>query len=393
MMFSRKTARFRFATLSALCALLAASLSGCVTNPVTGKSEFALVSESQEIGMGAQNYAPARQQQGGDYVTDPELGAYVSEVGQRLARESPRPGLPYEFVVLNSSVPNAWALPGGKIAVNRGLLLALQNEAQLAAVLGHEIIHAAARHGAQQMERGVLAQTAVAGVAAAGGGELGGLANQAAGLTMMSYGRDAERESDFYGMEIMNKAGYDPRAAVQLQEIFVELQDGRQTDWVQGLFLSHPPSQERVENNKRQAQKLLAGGGPGGELGAARYQQMTRRLRQTKDAYEAYDRGQQALANKDFAEALRLANQAIAIEPAEGRFYELRGDARIGEERWAEAVANYDRAIERDASYFRPYLLRSYAKRMLGDPSGSRQDARRSYELLPTEQAKQLMGN
>ena len=85
--------------------------------------------------------------QGGAYVVDPELNRYVREVGARLARASDR-ALPYEFVVLNNSTPNAWALPGGKIAVNRGLLVELDNEAELAAVLGHEIVHAAARHGA-----------------------------------------------------------------------------------------------------------------------------------------------------------------------------------------------------------------------------------------------------
>src|SRR5688572_18091393 len=110
-------------------------LVGCVINPVTGDRELALVSADQEIAIGEQQYFPMRQAQGGDYVVDPELTAYVSSVGQRLAAVSDR-ALPYEFVVLNNSVPNAWALPGGKIAVNRGLLLELDNEAELAAVLG-----------------------------------------------------------------------------------------------------------------------------------------------------------------------------------------------------------------------------------------------------------------
>ncbi|PJC71288.1 MAG: peptidase M48, partial [Zetaproteobacteria bacterium CG_4_8_14_3_um_filter_59_5] len=101
--------------------LFLALLSGCVTNPVTGKNDFSLVSEQQELAIGAQQYAPARQAQGGDLVADPGLTAYVSQVGQRLAAVSDRK-LPYEFKVLNNSVPNAWALPGGKITINRGLL-------------------------------------------------------------------------------------------------------------------------------------------------------------------------------------------------------------------------------------------------------------------------------
>ena len=101
---------------------LALTLSGCSVNPVTGENQLSLIGESQELAMGAEQYVPTQQTQGGRFYVDPELTLYVSEVGQKMARVSDRPDLPYEFVVLNSSVPNAWALPGGKIAINRGLL-------------------------------------------------------------------------------------------------------------------------------------------------------------------------------------------------------------------------------------------------------------------------------
>ncbi len=132
---------------------LAWSLTGCVVNPVTGKSQISLMSPEQEIASGAQNYVPAQQSQGGQYVVDPGLTAYAQQVGKKLAAVSDRPNLPYEFVVLNNDVPNAWAMPGGKLAINRGLLVYLEDEAQLAAVMGHEIVHAAARHGAQQQHK------------------------------------------------------------------------------------------------------------------------------------------------------------------------------------------------------------------------------------------------
>jgi beta-barrel assembly-enhancing protease len=128
-------------------------LAACGTNPVTGKKEVQFVSESSELATGAREYAPTRQSEGGDLKILPELTVYVNGVGQKLAAVSDRQ-LPYEFTVLNSSVPNAWALPGGKIAINRGLLTELDNEAELAAVLSHEIVHAAARHGAKAQERG-----------------------------------------------------------------------------------------------------------------------------------------------------------------------------------------------------------------------------------------------
>jgi len=383
--------------LSVSCAAALAA-AGCVTNPITGKTEFGFVSEQQEIQIGEQYYAPTRQEQGGDYNVDPELSAYVAEVGQKLAQASKRPSLPYEFVVINNSVPNAWALPGGKIAVNRGLLLSLENEAQLAAVLGHEIVHAAARHGAKSMERGALLQSALAGTQiASGGSQWANLAVQSAGmgaqLVDLKYGRDAERESDKYGIEIMARAGYDPRAAIRLQEIFVELSNNREPDWVAGLFASHPPSQERVENNRKDVEKLLSKGGPTGELYADRYQRKIARLRRSSDAYSAADRGREALATGNVDEALRLANQAIAIEPREARFHELRGDARMADDRYEEAVTNYDRAIERDQSYFRPYLLRGVARDKLGDPRDARSDIESAYQLYPHPKIQELLGS
>ena len=123
-------------------------LAGCAVNPVTGKNELMLLDETQEITMGATQYEPSQQSQGGRYLSDPDLTRYVSEIGQRLARVADR-SLPYEFVIIDDSTPNAWALPGGKIAVNRGLLTKLNSEAELAAVLSHEIVHAAARHSAK----------------------------------------------------------------------------------------------------------------------------------------------------------------------------------------------------------------------------------------------------
>jgi predicted Zn-dependent protease len=141
----------------ALLQLLAATtilLSGCATNAVTGQRNFQVVGSEWEQQVGSQMYAPMKQSQGGDFVLDPELTAYVQEVGNRLAeRARRRDELDFEFSVLNDSVPNAWALPGGKIVINRGLLTELDSEAELAAVLGHEIVHADAAHGARASPR------------------------------------------------------------------------------------------------------------------------------------------------------------------------------------------------------------------------------------------------
>ena len=141
-----------------------------------------------------------QQSQGGQFRLDPAVGEYVARVGQKMADVSDR-DLPYEFVVLNNGVPNAWALPGGKIAINRGLLLEMDSEAELAAVLGHEVVHAAAKHSVRQMQRGMLLQALVVGTAVVTSdsdyGQLAaGAANVGASLLTSAYSRDAERDAE-----------------------------------------------------------------------------------------------------------------------------------------------------------------------------------------------------
>jgi predicted Zn-dependent protease len=368
-------------------------MAGCAVNPVTGKNELSLVSEQQELAIGAQQYAPARQSQGGDYSVDRDLTAYVSQVGQRLAAVSDRK-LPYEFKVLNNSVPNAWALPGGKISINRGLLTELHNEAELAAVLGHEIVHAAARHGAQSMSKGMLLQAGVAGTAiATQGTEYANLAQMGAGigaqLITQKYGRDAERESDLFGMQYMVRAGYDPQGAVDLQRTFVKLSEGKQQDWLNGLFASHPPSQERVQNNIA----LLAELPKGGELGVERYRSKIAHLIQTKPAYAAYDKGREALEKEDLTGALRLAQEAITLEPKEAHFYSLMGDIEQKKNRLKPAVAHYDKATRLNPNFFYYYLQRGKVNEQLNLSSQAQADLKRSIELLPTADAYNSLGN
>lgn len=369
------------------------ALVGCAVNPVTGKNELSLVSESVELQLGAEQYAPSRQMQGGDYVTDPQVVAYVSSVGNRIAAVSDRK-LPYEFKVINDSTPNAWALPGGKIAINRGLLTELQSEAELAAVLSHEIVHAAARHGAQGMQRGLLMQGAVlaAGIASSNSGyadyAVGG-AGLAANLLNQKYGRDAESESDYYGMKYMVRAGYDPAAAVSLQETFVKLSEGRNTSWLEGLFASHPPSRERVEANRRALQEFPAGG----EVGREKYQRKIASLIKHKQAYAALDEGRKALSEGQTSLALSKAKTALKLEPRESLFHGLRGDVRFKQKRYQDAVTNYDRALQRNNDFFLFYLQRGLAKEKLGDADNAYADLEQSVKRLPTAPALKSLGD
>jgi len=137
----------------------ALGLSACSVNPVTGERNFQIYGADWEQQVGNQMYAPMKQSQGGEFILDPELTNYVQGVGQRLANQARRKSeLEYEFSILNNSSPNAWALPGGKIVINRGLLIQLDSEAELAAVLGHEIVHSDAAHGARAQSKGALTQ-------------------------------------------------------------------------------------------------------------------------------------------------------------------------------------------------------------------------------------------
>jgi predicted Zn-dependent protease len=368
-----------------VAALLTLALSGCAVNPVTGEQELALVSETQEVAIGKKNYGPYRQAQGGDYVIDAELTRYVQSVGDRVAAVSDRK-LPYEFRVLNDSTPNAWALPGGKISINRGLLVELETEAELAAVLAHEVVHAAARHGAQSMERGVLLQGALVAAGAALGdseyrdiGMLG--ASLGTQLAQQKYSRDAESEADAFGMRYMQRAGYDPAAAVALQETFVELAESSNSSWLQGLFASHPPSRERVVANRALLAQM---GTPGGEINEARYQRKIARLKRNQPAYGAYDEARKALKKDDLTTALRKVKEAIRIEPDEATFYGLRGEIRTAQNRPKEALRDLDRAVALNPDYFRPLLQRGLTRRVVGDASGAESDLERSVALLPT---------
>lgn len=349
--------------------------------------------------MGQRYYGPTQQSEGGDFDTLPELTRYVNEVGQKLAVHAERK-LPYEFVVIDNSVPNAWALPGGKIAINRGLLSELKSEAELAAVLAHEIVHAAARHGAKAQERGTLMQAglALAQVGAAVGGvdqNLAGLVLQGAGvgaqLIQTRYSREHELEADRYGMQYMKAAGYDPSGAVSLQETFVRMaeQGNRRQGWLEGLFASHPPSAERVAQNKATLAEL----GAGGETGQQRYASTIAPLVKLDPTYDKADQAVAAAQKKDFVTAKKLAEDAAEALPREGRFHQLLGDLELSQKRAEAAVPHYRKAIELNPDYFGSYLGAGVAQLETGNKTQAEQWLKQSMELLPTAPAAYYLGN
>lgn len=381
--------------LRAFIALILASAlaTACSVNPVTGKRQLTMP-VAEQIRLGNQQYLPSQQQQGGRYVVDPDLNVYVKQVGQAVAAQS-EVKLPYEFVVLNNNVPNAWALPGGKIALNRGLLVLLDDEAQLAAVLGHEVVHAAAEHSANQMTRqqilgvGVLAATVAAGAAVeedkaaliGAGASVGAQAFQA------HYGRSQELEADFYGIDYMVSAGYDPDAAVELQQKFVALSKGQQSDLLSNLFASHPPSEERVARNREKASTL-----PDGKRNRAAFQEAIAQLKKDQPAYDKHQLAEQAAAKGNMDEALALTEQAIKLQPNESLFYVTKGQILFSQDNAAAAKSAFAEANSRNPDYFMGFLGLGICEAQQKNWSAARTALTQSTQLLPTATAVFYLG-
>jgi predicted Zn-dependent protease len=238
------------------------SITGCSTNPVTGKKDFSLITNDQELAMGAQAHNSVIKQK--KPYNNPGLQAYVNNIGQQLAKQSHRNDIRYTFTVLDDPTVNAFALPGGYIYVTTGLMAYLNSEGELAGVLGHEIGHVTAKHGVQQQSAG-LASTILLSVIAkqAGGGEeqLGQL-NKA---LLSGYGRDHELQADRLGAEYLARIGYAPEnmidvvSVLKAQEEFDKYQaqkEGRQAQAYHGVFASHPSNDSRLQQVINEARKF-----------------------------------------------------------------------------------------------------------------------------------------
>ncbi len=247
--------RARFALPSLLIAGLGAGVVagplGCAKNPVTGKSELSLVSEAQEIQMGQQGAQEVAQSIG--FYEDAAVSAYVADLGKRMAAESERPNLPWEFHVVNDAAVNAFAIPGGFIYVTRGLMGAINSEAELAGVIGHEIAHVTHRHSVQQISKSQLAQLGlgIGSILSSDIAKFGQLAGAGLGLLFLKYGRDAENQADESGFRYALGENYDVREMPKVFETLGRLSDaggaGRLPEWLS----THPDPGNRIERLER----------------------------------------------------------------------------------------------------------------------------------------------
>ena len=240
-----------------VAALLAAA---CATNPATGKRQINLMSEAQEISSGQEADAQVKKEMG--IYNNASLQEYVSGIGMRLARVSERPNLPWHYTVVDSPVVNAFALPGGYIYITRGILPFLNDEAQLAGVLGHETGHVTARHAAQQYTRsvgGTIGLVAL-GIFVPGARPFGQLAEQGLGVLFLKYGRGDELQADQLGARYAARGNWDPAAVPEMLTTLGRLDEASgQKKGIPNWLETHPEPLTRVKDIQPTVQELSAG--------------------------------------------------------------------------------------------------------------------------------------
>ncbi|MDD2809733.1 M48 family metalloprotease [Rhodoferax sp.] len=328
--------------------LLAATLlSGCgsaVINPVSGQAERSVMSEQDEVAQGAQAHQQVLQEYG--VVRDARVQTYVNNLGQRLAKLSHRNQLQWHFTVLDSPEINAFALPGGYVYVTRGIMAYLQTEAELAGVMGHEIGHVTARHGAQRATRqqdaglGVLAASVLGAVlesqGISGAGRLASdLSQTAAAGYVASYGRDQELQADSLGAEYLARTAFDPRnminviGALKAQERFAQDQAraaGRAAPSGSSWLASHPSNDQRLQQITQLAAQYK---GNYSDEGRARYQHITQGLAFGESADQGLTRGQNFYHSELGIALTAPAGWQIQNEPSQLALVNATGDAAL----------------------------------------------------------------
>lgn len=252
---------------SMVISTLIAAAAGCAFNPATNRPDLVLMSQEKEIKIGREMHQKLVDST--PIYKDPVLTAYVNHVGQKIATASDRPDIKYHFTIIDSQDINAFALPGGYIYINRGLLTYLHSEAEMAAVLAHEIGHITARHAVRQKTAATGAGVAsVLSVLVTGSGVVGDVANLWSTAAVKGYGRDMELEADRFGAQYMYNAGYDPQAMINVisllkdQETFSRRRarvEGKKQQTYHGVFSSHPRNDIRLQEVVQAAGELSEG--------------------------------------------------------------------------------------------------------------------------------------
>lgn len=359
-----------FAVAAALAAILAAGF-GCATNPVTGKSQLVLMSEQEEIAAGKQYYPITTQLSEGE-TPHRDVQELVTRVGMKMARASERPNLPWEFNVVDSNEPNAYALPGGKLSITRGLISKMESEDQLASVIGHEIGHVTAKHAVVQASRQQLlgALLGVGGAVLQGTGTPGAGAIQMAGqvgatLLVQKYSRDQEREADELGMKYMTAAGYNPRAFVETMQI-LQAASRQEPSKFENLFASHPVTSERIAT----AEQRLSSGYTEAQtrpVSNAEFRRAVTPLKDEAPAFALADEAKELSRNRRTREAEERLARAVSMVPHSPILNALWSDTLydLGDYRRSEEIS--DRANSLNPQLYYSRLVNGAANWQLRD--------------------------
>lgn len=252
--------------LGLLTGVSAIILTGCSVNPATGQNQFAgLMSPQSEASIGAEQHQQVVKEYGGIY-NNPALQSYVTSIGQKLARNTERADVTYQFFLLDSPIVNAFALPGGYVYVTRGLMAVANDEAEFAGVIGHEIGHVTGRHSAARYSQGVLASLGSGLLGAAiGNSAISEVLNTGSNLYISSYSRDQESEADTLGIRYLDRAGYDPLAVsdfLAAMDQYQSFQSGAAAKDKQAVdfFSTHPQTGSRVTAAAQGALQYQGGG-------------------------------------------------------------------------------------------------------------------------------------
>jgi predicted Zn-dependent protease len=362
-----KIGSFRVALHLLLLTLMCVFLASCAANPVTGKDELMLVSEEEEIKIGNSVYRDGlwSAEGGGGEYQDAQLKRYLEGVVMRLHNVSHRPNLPLTFSVQNSSVPNAWAIPG-HVVMTRGLVAGLDNEGEFAYVMGHEVGHISAKHSAKQMSQSMMLNLAL-GIAAVSVGDqdygeaivgLGALGGQ---LLLMKYSRDDELQADRLGVTYMSRLGYDPNNALgahrSLDKVFKEYarsvgQEPGESNFFAELMSTHPRTSVRLDEIQQMIQSTPRSAMTGDGSNRTGYQSMTANMRRTHRVYtDYYDKAARAFEKNRLAEANNYINKAITEERYQPPFYTMAGFIYLKQNNTNDAERYFRAALSLQGNY------------------------------------------
>lgn len=349
-------ARLNRPIASGLTALLLLMVAGCRVNPVTGNKQLIFYSTEQELALGDQYHPNLIYMYDGRY-REAEVDRYLTTIVDRIHNVSHRREMRTDFTLLNTSIYNAFAIPG-HVYATRGFVAKLENEAQFAAVMGHEMAHVTSLHTANQMTTNVLTSVGVGIAQTVIGESTGAQAAAVAGqlsvtLLGLSYSREQERQADRVGTYYMAMGGWDAREAISMQRLLASMNE-RQPTFMDKYLSTHPQADNRIQEIRAviEERDLVDGGYIQGDgIFADRWNRYMSGLREVDKAYEPYDRGQKLIREKKYDEALAAANEALSRRTDQAPFHRLKGDALLGLEQAEQAGRAYQDSLQRDPSY------------------------------------------